>query len=322
MIRAFNGTTESGNSNESRATPLANFKPTAFNGNLSVLKDGTTNGVLSASDVNSDPLKYSIVSNGSLGTATITNSTAGTYRYAPRPGVTGTDTFTFKANDGNADSNIATVTVTIGTTVATITLNSGWNLISIPTRLSPTNDFTNLLSDDLGVTPEVYAWPSYGVPGSFEGYYLPATTALPGQAYWLVVYKDGTVIDDQFNAENTNQCDSASFPGVQCVDIALQAGGNLIGNPYLTVKDLLQSSQVKVCNNTKSNGCKLATDWKSFSEAVTSRWLLNTLYSYNPATGTYEYVQSVADGSIKLAPWEGWWLRAETGDSLILRFYK
>ncbi len=84
----------------------------------------------------------------------------------------------------------------------------------------------------------------------------------------------------------------------------------------------MQPAQAKVCNSTASNGCTNASDWVSYSEAVGNGWLLNTLYSYNPATQTYEYVQSIADGSIRLAPWEGWWLRVETADSIKLRFFK
>ncbi len=322
VIRAFNGATESGNSNQAKDTPIVNAKPVAHNGTLSVLVDSAANGVLSAVDENGEPLVYTIVTNGTNGSVTLTNSTTGTYRYVPNAGATGADTFTFKVNDGNSDSNVATVSVTVGTTMASVTLNSGWNLISIPTALSPTNDFNSLLVDDLGTNPEVYTWPSYGLAGTFEGYYLPANSATPGRAYWLVLLNDGVVIDDQFNGENSTQCDPAVFPGVACADVALSPGGNLIGNPYQTVKDLLQPAQVKVCNSDMTNGCASAADWKSFAEAVSNGWLLNTLYSYNPATQTYEYVQSVADGAIKVAPWEGWWLRVETNDTLTLRFFK
>ncbi len=47
------------------------------------------------------------------GTVVITNATSGAFRYTPNANFNGTDTFTYKANDGTADSNIATVTVTI-----------------------------------------------------------------------------------------------------------------------------------------------------------------------------------------------------------------
>ncbi len=137
-----------------------------------------------------------------------------------------------------------------------------------------------------------------------------------------MVAENGTVIDDQFNGENTAQCDPTNFPAVQCVDIVVQPGGNIIGNPYLAVKDLLQASDVRVCNSTASAGCANATDWKTFPEAVTSGWLLNAIHYYNPGTQLYDYAQSIADGAMRLGPWEGWWLRVDTMDTIVLRFYR
>jgi len=59
-----------------------------------------------------DPLTYHIVAQGTRGAATM-DAASGTYTYTPQPGVTGTDNFTFVANDGKLDSNTATVTITI-----------------------------------------------------------------------------------------------------------------------------------------------------------------------------------------------------------------
>jgi hypothetical protein len=47
----------------------------------------------------------------SHGTVTITNPTTGAYSYAPALNYNGTDSFTFKANDGSLDSNVATVSI-------------------------------------------------------------------------------------------------------------------------------------------------------------------------------------------------------------------
>ncbi len=90
-----------------------NDAPTANSATLAVTEDITKTGTLTASDIDGDALTYSIVSNGAKGTATITNAGTGTFSYQPSKDLNGTDTFTFKVNDGNADSNIATVTVTI-----------------------------------------------------------------------------------------------------------------------------------------------------------------------------------------------------------------
>ena len=81
-------------------------------------------GTLSASDPDSDPLTYSIVTDGSKGTAVITNTAAGSFIYTPSVNITGSDSFTFKANDGASDSNIATVTfMVIDTLPPTVAIN-------------------------------------------------------------------------------------------------------------------------------------------------------------------------------------------------------
>ena len=65
------------------------------------------------------------MTNGSKGTATITNPNTGSYTYTPNPNVNGIDTFTFKVNDGTVDSNTATVTVTVNSVNDPPTANDG-----------------------------------------------------------------------------------------------------------------------------------------------------------------------------------------------------
>lgn len=91
-----------------------NRAPVATNRTLKVLPDNVFRGLLKATDSDGDPLTYSIVSNGKLGRAAITDAVTGAFSYTPGSKVTsGTDTFTFKANDGGLDSNTATVSVSI-----------------------------------------------------------------------------------------------------------------------------------------------------------------------------------------------------------------
>ena len=91
----------------------SNTPPTASNGSLTTAEDTSATGVLVGSDPDGNPLTYQIVANGVKGVATVTNPGTGAFTYAPGANLNGTDTFTFKVNDGTADSNVATVTVTI-----------------------------------------------------------------------------------------------------------------------------------------------------------------------------------------------------------------
>jgi hypothetical protein len=86
--------------------------PVASNGTASVMAGSSVSGTLIATDPEGDSLSFSIVTNGTKGTAAIDRVT-GAYTYTANVGSSGTDTFTFKANDGFGDSNTATITVTI-----------------------------------------------------------------------------------------------------------------------------------------------------------------------------------------------------------------
>ena len=62
-------------------------------------------------DPNNDPLSAVEVSDPANGTMTLDPD--GSFAYTPNAGFSGTDTFTYRANDGAADSNTATVTITV-----------------------------------------------------------------------------------------------------------------------------------------------------------------------------------------------------------------
>src|SRR5207237_574930 len=62
-------------------------------------------------DIDGDPLTAVLVSGPANGTVSI--NADGSFTYKPSTNFNGTDSFTYKANDGLADSNVATVTLTI-----------------------------------------------------------------------------------------------------------------------------------------------------------------------------------------------------------------
>ncbi|MBF0628702.1 MAG: tandem-95 repeat protein [Magnetococcales bacterium] len=124
-----------------------NDAPVAAPGTLSVNQNTAGTGRLSASDANGDALTYALVTNGSKGSATLTNANNGSYRYVPRAGVTGSDSFTFKVNDGQVDSNTATVAVTIQP------------VLSTPAPVPATGQILSYFSGDDGALRKGVAWP-------------------------------------------------------------------------------------------------------------------------------------------------------------------
>ena len=88
-----------------------NAAPVAQDGSASGDEDTVINGTLAASDIDSASLTFSRVTNASHGNVTV--NADGTFSYTPNRDFNGSDSFTFKANDGALDSNVATVSLTI-----------------------------------------------------------------------------------------------------------------------------------------------------------------------------------------------------------------
>ncbi|MBL8865194.1 MAG: tandem-95 repeat protein [Planctomycetia bacterium] len=88
-----------------------NDPPVANNGSATTAEDTPVGGTLTASDVENDPLTFALVGAAKNGTAVVNPN--GTYTYTPNANFHGTDSFTFRANDGNANGNTATVTITV-----------------------------------------------------------------------------------------------------------------------------------------------------------------------------------------------------------------
>jgi VCBS repeat-containing protein len=71
----------------------------------------TTSLLAAAADVDGDRLTALLASGPTHGTVDL--NADGTFVYTPEADFTGTDTFAYKANDGQADSEIATITITV-----------------------------------------------------------------------------------------------------------------------------------------------------------------------------------------------------------------
>ncbi|MDP1690318.1 MAG: DUF5011 domain-containing protein, partial [bacterium] len=100
--------------------------PLASNGTVTIDEDDTQSITMVANDADGAGLTYIIVSNPTHGSLSSLNVTAGTVTYAPDLNFNGSDSFTFKVNDGVVDSNTATTTINITAVndAPSITLNS------------------------------------------------------------------------------------------------------------------------------------------------------------------------------------------------------
>jgi subtilisin family serine protease len=88
-----------------------------MNGTLSVPPDGV---LTNDSDGDEDPLDASLVTGVANGSLTLNSD--GSFDYTPNTDFVGTDSFTYVANDGTDDSNVATVTITVSDPNAVVTV--------------------------------------------------------------------------------------------------------------------------------------------------------------------------------------------------------
>ena len=94
-----------------------NHPPVAYGRSLPVAVNTSAEIVLTASDLDRDPLTYTVLTPPTQGTL---SGTAPALKYTPTAGYTGKDSFTFKVNDGAVDSAPATIAVRMGGLVAGI----------------------------------------------------------------------------------------------------------------------------------------------------------------------------------------------------------
>ncbi|MDH5231215.1 MAG: Ig-like domain-containing protein [Gammaproteobacteria bacterium] len=97
----------------SRISSSDNIAPVAYADIVGVLEGSFVEASFKATDSESDALAYKVYRYPLKGDLAIIDHGLGTYRYTPRSGMTGADSFDFLVDDGIDESNIATVTLNI-----------------------------------------------------------------------------------------------------------------------------------------------------------------------------------------------------------------
>jgi hypothetical protein len=110
---ANDGSVDSNSATISIVINPVNDSPVAIDGRFKSRKDRPMGGDLLATDVESGALSYTIMKRPAKGSVVITDPNKGSFVYMLNRGATGEDYFTFMANDGFTDSNVARVTIVI-----------------------------------------------------------------------------------------------------------------------------------------------------------------------------------------------------------------
>ena len=119
---ANDGTIDSNIATVTISVDAVNDAPVATNSNATTNENTAKAITLNATDTDGDTLSYSVLTNPGHGTISISGNTA---TYTPSANYHGTDSFTFKANDGTVDSNTATVSITVNAVNVPPNANAG-----------------------------------------------------------------------------------------------------------------------------------------------------------------------------------------------------
>ena len=116
--KANDGTADSNVATVTITVNAVNDAPVATNDSYSVNEDTPLNmaapGVLgNDTDADGNPLTAVLVSGPLASQGSLTLNANGSFGFTPTLNFNGPATFTYKANDGSADSNVATVTITV-----------------------------------------------------------------------------------------------------------------------------------------------------------------------------------------------------------------
>ena len=131
-------------------TVISTEAPVATTDTYSVNEDAALDSTLTASpsvlgnDVSSESLTAYLIS-GPSNAASFAFNSDGSFTYTPTADFNGTDTFTYKANDGDLDSNVTTVTITVNSIndAPTIATNTGTTVLEGATGTAITTAMLN-----------------------------------------------------------------------------------------------------------------------------------------------------------------------------------
>jgi len=172
----FNVTVNAGAQSDAQAFTITvtevNIDPVAINLSVITDEDMATSSVVTAtdSDLPANTLTYATTSTPTNGTVTAFDSSTGAFTYMPNVNYFGSDSFTFKANDGTADSNIATVSITVNSVndapVVTLIGSSTINMVATTTSFVDPGATGND-TEDGPLTPVVTGTVDTNTPGTY-----------------------------------------------------------------------------------------------------------------------------------------------------------
>lgn len=264
---------------------MTNDAPVANNGSFSTDEDTPISDIIPASDANGDSLTYSKVSDPSNGSVNIVSNV---FTYIPNNNYSGSDSFTFKVNDGTSDSNTATITITVNAVNNAPVITEGTSItVSMSKNSSPTafNKILNATDANGNTLTWSISSPAGNGTASASGTgtaksisYIP-TTGYTGSDSFVVQVSDGSLMDTiTINVTITN-------------NVPVASNGSFSTNENTPISDILPASDV--------NGESL-TYTKVSDPSNGSVSFVSNVFHYTPNnnySGTDSFTYKVNDGT-------------------------
>ncbi len=256
-----------------------NDAPVAVGQSHTLLEDTPVTISLNATDIENDLLTYSIVTSPQHGNVTLSGNSV---TYTPDMNFNGTDSFSFKANDGTVDSNIADFNLTINP------VNDAPVALSQSLSVDEDTNLSMLLSgSDIDGDTLTYAVTQNPANGTLSGI-APNLTYTPslnfhGTDYFTYVVNDGTVNSAEANVTITvNSVNDAPVANAG-TDIVAKSGDSVT----------LDGS-----NSTDPDGTIVAWEWKEGSTVLAAN---SSFMKSDFTVGTHTLTLTITDDSGAIA---------------------
>jgi uncharacterized repeat protein (TIGR01451 family) len=323
-ITATTDDPEAANNTSAVSVTVANVPPVAVDdaytltGNTSLAV--TAPGVLANdTDANNDPLTANLVAGPLIGSLSL--QADGSFTYTPPIGYSGVVTFSYRANDGVADSNAATVTLTVTPAVANLGVvkSASANHLAPGRSLTYTLVFSNAgpslaagvrLTDNVPanliavtytssgatLTPvqgQTYAWQVANLaPGA--GGVVTITGVLAGVPHGTVFTNTATITSDYADPNPANNTSAVSVTVDNVAPVAADDAYTVTGNTTLTV-----AAPGVLANDTDANNDPLTANLVAGPPTLSLH--ADGSFTYTPPhgfTGVVTFTYRAYDGQI------------------------
>ena len=178
-----------------------NDAPITSGASWTIPEDSTfsTGGVTGYDPDDNDPVTFIIVSGPAHAAFFELDPVFGTFIYTPEADFNGTDSFTFKANDGRVDSNISTVSFNV-TPVNDAAEITGVAQGTVGEDAAPNTVSGDLDATDVDNTDDVFQVVAIGTVATTNGY---GTYAVGTDGVWTYALDNGNTAVDALNALDT-----------------------------------------------------------------------------------------------------------------------